>query len=62
MRADGSARALRYRGRVSDERGAVKTLMALALAAGAALLVRRHRDQAPTKEVWADATRPTAPS
>ncbi|PVZ10880.1 DLW-39 family protein [Actinomycetospora cinnamomea] len=35
----------------------MKTFVALALAAGAALLVRRHRDQSPAKEVWRDATR-----
>ncbi|MDD7922822.1 DLW-39 family protein [Actinomycetospora chibensis] len=40
----------------------MKTVVALALAAGAALLVRRQRDQNPAKEVWRDATRPSTSS
>jgi hypothetical protein len=43
-------------GRVIVGRGAVKALVTLALAAGAAVLLRRHRDQRPTRDVWHEAT------
>jgi hypothetical protein len=36
----------------------VKTIVALAAAAGAVLLLRRQRDR-PAKEVWRDATSPS---
>ncbi|WP_420791424.1 DLW-39 family protein [Actinomycetospora lutea] len=43
-------------GRVVVERGAVKALVSLALVAGAVVLLRRHREQQPTKDVWHEAT------
>ena len=42
--------------RVVVGRGAVKALVTLALAAGAVVLLRRQREQRPTKDVWREAT------